>query len=444
MHAFRAINDQAMQNGGRWFQTHSVTLGAYDRGKLSDHFLKEISRIDIRQKEYWASAVEEWLSSLPHQKLKSQLNAALFFLNWLKQEGLENKTALEIQRHELLRNSNTQIARTFFEAVEELETAHGRYRKSFDVVELFTYIYDKHNDFVESDKRKQCPFRENDKRKFESSDRKLTKSVKPVLPKTIMEKAKEILLEDNFAWAKKQQINWCIDVKGKKRFNPALTVGLYTLLTIPIRTIQMALLDSGEADERIISNDHQLVTNKHELAQKNRRVGCLRRMQPRGSEKPFVGFFINTNKTAVDAKTQGYEIPFHEQKLIEQLLYLRDWQMEHNPVSKLTDRSELAGAWKYQGNAENLVAYTFLFRNPDAKKSGPWQPFTPSTYDGYWRSLLAEVQTRLAEEGHSVSLVEVGDHKKNCTLEDAVYSSQLKNLRNNALHRGGGAFTCAC
>lgn len=431
LQAFRVINDQAIQDRGRWFQTHAVTLGALNRGKLSEHFLRELSRMNILQNNYWAHTVEEWLCTLPHQTLKSQLRGALFFLNWLKQQGLDDKTALEIKRHELIRNNITQVNKTFFETVEEIDTLNGRYRTSFDVVEFFTYTFDKHNDFVESDKRKQCPFRENDKRRFESSNRKQNKSVKPVLPKTIMEVAKEILLSDSYAWAKKQQRNWYLDANGEKRFNPALTIGLYTLLSIPIRTIQMALLDSGEADGRIINSTHKLISNTHELAENSRRVGCLRLMQPRGSEKPFVGFYINTNKTSIDARKPGYEIPYHEPKLIEQLLYLRDWQMDHNPVSKLTDRSELVGAWKYQGNVENIVGYTFLFRNPDAKKNGPWQPFRPAAFDSYWRLLLAEVQRRLADEGQSVCLVDVGDNNKPSLLWKTPYT--LHSLRTSGI-----------
>lgn len=134
-------------------------------------------------------------------------------------------------------------------------------------------------------------------------------------------------------------------------WSPVAAVALFLKLTLPLRTYQVRMLDSGEADtEMYVQKDKtkpgEWVKNDCKLSNPNVKHpvtnGVLRKFKNNDfdienafedsqllSRKEMTGFFINTNKTAdinKPANKKGYNIPWEHKELQYWIAKLRDWQ----------------------------------------------------------------------------------------------------------------------
>lgn len=170
---------------------------------------------------------------------------------------------------------------------------------------------------------------------------------------------------------------------GKKRkvvelWSPVRAMVLYIKLELPLRTLQVRLLDSGEMDTwRYIQGKWD--KNSTPLAKGTTtrawQRGVFRRMVT-GTDDMQVGLYVNTNKTAdigKDVHDRGYVIPWRHERVLYWLEKLRNWQEKYNPVEKPTMWSALKpkhlGDVKAGTYLERMGSACFLFREASAGRA---------------------------------------------------------------------------
>lgn len=197
-------------------------------------------------------------------------------------------------------------------------------------------------------------------------------------------------------------------------WSPARWVALLVKLILPLRTFQVRMLDSGEADTmRYAAGGWAL--NPSRLAQGSERnplkQGVFRPSNPMvdGEAVPTM-LYINTNKTADTAKSgpdKGYVLPWPSGGPVHQDVFywlekLRNWQEKYNPVLRRTSWSELDGRHLHAKSEVQLAGYPdacFLFRLPEARDGEGQLPIASRTLDGCWFALLESLELRLADRG---------------------------------------------
>lgn len=212
-------------------------------------------------------------------------------------------------------------------------------------------------------------------------------------------------------------------------WSPVRAVALYIKLELPLRTFQVRMLDSGEADTWRYVNGPEVGT--FELNESSLAIGSAKRPYQRGvfhrsTDATGVGLFINTNKTADTHKAEnakGYVIPWAHETVLYWLGKLRDWQERYNPISAPTPWGDLET--KHFGTTpphpavlEARGASCFLFRDAAAANSADRQkPLISNAFDGIWYHLLAKLEQRCVEEketlddGSPIRFVDP-DHRK--------------------------------
>lgn len=105
-------------------------------------------------------------------------------------------------------------------------------------------------------------------------------------------------------------------------WSPVRSVALLVKLMLPLRTHQVRMLDSGEADTWRYTSVGW-VLNKGSLASGNERRpvrrGVFRRIEDRETGTTLAGLYVNTNKTADtynDGNELGYVIPWQHDRLL--------------------------------------------------------------------------------------------------------------------------------
>lgn len=194
-------------------------------------------------------------------------------------------------------------------------------------------------------------------------------------------------------------------------WSPVRWVALLVKLILPLRTFQVRMLDSGEADTwRYATGAWAL--NPSRLAQGSERrplqQGVLRRSKPlaNGEAVPAV-LYINTNKTADIGKSgpdKGYVLPWSSGGPVHQDVFywlekLRNWQEKYNPVSRRTAWTELDGRHIKAKSEVQLAGYPdacFLFRMPETRDGLQHLPVGMDGLESAWFGLLRAFELRLA------------------------------------------------
>lgn len=211
-------------------------------------------------------------------------------------------------------------------------------------------------------------------------------------------------------------------------WSPARTIAMLIKLELPLRTYQVRMLDSGEADTwryvgsfieknskgqntyqagRFIKNTRELV---HDVGTTERHSGFFRRMPDAVSGKIYTGLYISTNKTADRNKEQwnrGYEVPWQHAKVLYWCERLRDWQEKYNPIDSpvpcVTLPRRVLGPKSDQQKVQ-MGSMCFLFRNASARdkreENKAW-PLSDGSLNLLWCRLLIELENVCAEKGHT-------------------------------------------
>lgn len=199
-------------------------------------------------------------------------------------------------------------------------------------------------------------------------------------------------------------------------WSPVRWVALLVKLILPLRTFQVRMLDSGEADTwRYADGAWELSPSR--LAQGSERrplqQGVFRRSTALADgEAVSTVFYINTNKTADIAKSgpeKGYALPWSSGGPVHQDVFywlekLRNWQEKYNPISRRTPWSALDGRHIIAKSEVQLASYPdacFLLRLPEVSEDERYFPLSDRTMFSSWFALLEALEWRLAGRGET-------------------------------------------
>jgi len=119
-----------------------------------------------------------------------------------------------------------------------------------------------------------------------------------------------------------------IDDKFAKIWVPTYWIHAYTLFSVPLRGVQIAYNDSGEADVYIPEYKKDKIVwvkNKNKLAGLTKNQGMIKRYP-----NDEFGMFSTSNKTSVNSGSQS--VPWMPLELAYWLIKLRKWQSKYNPI----------------------------------------------------------------------------------------------------------------
>ncbi|MFW7525879.1 gamma-mobile-trio integrase GmtZ [Vibrio ostreicida] len=197
-------------------------------------------------------------------------------------------------------------------------------------------------------------------------------------------------------------------------WSPVKAMVIFMKLHLPLRTYQVRMLDSGEADTWRYENGQWVLNTKHDFVFGSEKrpfgKGIFRRIHDTMTGLYSTGLYINTNKTADQNKDElerGYIIPWQNEEVLYWLEKLRNWQEKYNPIAKPTDCKTLlrkhVGAQKSNKQLESMGEVAFLFRNASALGDDKSKPITgDAKLAHFWYQLLLTLENQLAEQGNTL------------------------------------------
>lgn len=196
-------------------------------------------------------------------------------------------------------------------------------------------------------------------------------------------------------------------------WSPVKAMIIFTKLHLPLRTYQVRMLDSGEADTWRYAKGQWKLNEKHDFTLGSEKrpfgKGIFRRIHDTMTGQYSTGLYINTNKTADQNKDElerGYIIPWQNEEVLYWLEKLRNWQEKYNPIDKPTDCTTLltkhTAQKKSQTQLESMGEIAFLFREASAKRDDRSKPIDTSAAKGFWYQLLLTLEKKLAEQGNTL------------------------------------------
>jgi len=193
-------------------------------------------------------------------------------------------------------------------------------------------------------------------------------------------------------------------------WSPARAVALLTKLMVPLRTHQVRMLDSGEADTwRYAAGVWVLNTGPLADGSKKKPIerGVFRQQNDLDLGELRTSLYINTNKTADTAKQGelGYVIPWQYTELLYWLEKLRNWQEKYNPLPRAIswrelDHRHLRGP-RSDYQLSRMPDTCFLFRDAAAQDDDRYKPIIDDTMFSLWYRLLTDLERRCAARGET-------------------------------------------
>ena len=240
-------------------------------------------------------------------------------------------------------------------------------------------------------------------------------------------------------------------------WSPVTAVALLVKLEMPFRTYQVRMLDSGEMDfhrveldpegeEQFIQAEPEDTNKKAPTKRKplfkwvpnTKRDSLLTSLSINDRVRisdcqgvflksydnrigDYVGFFINTNKTAdadKDWNHRGYRIDWQHDSLLRWLVKLRNWQQKYNPIAKPTLWTELQANHtrnrKSDADLAEAAPTCFLFRDAsvqgkpvkqDASTDNERKPLPDGKVIYLWFKLLCALEDRITALGEQLHFV---------------------------------------
>lgn len=222
-------------------------------------------------------------------------------------------------------------------------------------------------------------------------------------------------------------------------WSPVKAMVIFMKLHLPLRTYQVRMLDSGEADTWRYEHGQWVLNTQHDFALGSEKrpfgKGVFRRIHDTMTGQYSTGLYINTNKTADQNKDElerGYIIPWQNEEVLYWLEKLRNWQEKYNPISKPTDCTALlkkhTSYSKSEKQLESMGEIAFLFRDASAKGEDKHKPVSgDSNLASFWYQLLLTLENQLAELG---STLDNGERLKLVVdyPEDTTYTAKVATL----------------
>lgn len=193
-------------------------------------------------------------------------------------------------------------------------------------------------------------------------------------------------------------------------WSPVRAVAIYLKLELPLRTFQVRMLDSGEADTwRYIHNSQggNFLLNGSPLSRGTVKRPYQQGVFYRNANETGAGLFINTNKTADinrPENAKGYVIPWSYDPVLYWLSKLRQWQERYNPLDAPMDWGSLEHKhFGYTKPHPQVLASRgsacFLFRDAAANGVDKYKPIPEQPLVKLWYKLLYKLEQRCATRG---------------------------------------------
>ncbi|MCL1125511.1 gamma-mobile-trio integrase GmtZ [Shewanella surugensis] len=198
-------------------------------------------------------------------------------------------------------------------------------------------------------------------------------------------------------------------------WSPVRAMALYIKLQLPLRTFQVRMLDSGEADTWRYHQGHWPKNEINQFAEGSEKrpwqKGVFNRIITPDIGDVMTGLYINTNKTAdknKDEISRGYVIPWQHDDVLYWLEKLRNWQEKYNTISSPTSIYDLDykhfGSTKTEVQRSEIGNICFLFRHASASiRSERALPITAGYLNTLWVALMAQLEKEVHEQGHQLS-----------------------------------------
>ena len=196
-------------------------------------------------------------------------------------------------------------------------------------------------------------------------------------------------------------------------WSPVYAMALFIKLHLPLRTYQVRMLDSGEADTWRYEQGKWIENNVHSFCRGNQshpyERGVFRRIFDSHQQVFTTGLYVNTNKTADAGKNaidRGYVIPWEHRIVLRWLEKFRNWQEKYNPIPSPTDCTTLKrkhlGMIKSRPALEAMGNICFLFRWASAKGDDKARPVPDGPLARLWYKLLLQLESQLFERGETL------------------------------------------
>ncbi len=151
-----------------------------------------------------------------------------------------------------------------------------------------------------------------------------------------------------------------------KLWIPIYWMHAYALFSVPLRGIQIAYNDSGEADSYIPeyrNGEIKWVKNEGKLAGLTNKQGMIKRY-PKGE----FGMFSTSNKTSLSQNSQS--VPWMPLELAYWLIKLRKWQSKYNPIKAPTQWLDCKRTNLNEAQRKQKGVNCFLFRDFGEEECG--------------------------------------------------------------------------
>lgn len=213
-------------------------------------------------------------------------------------------------------------------------------------------------------------------------------------------------------------------------WSPVRAMALYLKLQLPLRTFQVRMLDSGEADTWRYESGSWVANEMNDFVEGSEKrpwqKGVFHRIITPDIGDVMTGLYINTNKTAdknKDEITRGYVIPWQHEEVLYWLEKLRNWQQKYNPITEATSIHQLDykhfGSTKTDIQRNEIGNICFLFRNAAATiNSEKKLPITQGYLNTLWVNLMAQLEQDVHEDDHKltdgskVNFIDPTNHRK--------------------------------
>lgn len=250
---------------------------------------------------------------------------------------------------------------------------------------------------------------------YNHNNSSLSESPKNILPLKYIALCKNILQENDFAWPKSLEFEYFKTNSSETIWCPVHTFIFLIMLEIPLRRIQVKLLDSGEGDTSKW-NGSEWVPNNHPCAgiwgRREQKVTERGFLNPSTSQNNAVDLYVNTNKTA-DASVgygeqAGYRIPWQNTEVIRLSNLMREWQEQYNPVIKPKSAIDMPPYVFPSGYSKPVLEITpdrfYLFRSP--LQNDKEAPSTDAKQLKFWYHLMFELENRLKKLGDNITIIQ--------------------------------------
>lgn len=365
----------------------------------------------------WGELMRTYVDQLTTVVISNQVSRLNFFGDYLVSLREPPLSPEAVVRHLHIFDATLTNKETFYEFLRVKVPSKSRASSTLYLMRTF---FDWYTDYLVAIKSPSAltfrnPVLSTDT--FGSGRQYVGQTFRDALPGFVLEELKDVLIADDFAFAKSMKGHYetVSDIEtGEvvRVWTPMLTVCLYSMLEEPIRSHQARWIDSGLLDENIYDpRNNGYVPNPSPYALRGRREGALRLQHDSLRKADWLGFWINTNKTAALVNEgAGYLIPYVSNRLAEMLSMVRDWQRRYLPPieAPIPYYSVKHMSAERQRVADRGPQIAPLFREVQPRFKDA--PISYARLATFYTLALSEVQARIKRKhGHDLNLVTRGD-----------------------------------